>query len=82
MSFGDLIIETMQCYFLGMVDDVLKDMPIDVDSKIFELGCGTGAIFKRIRQIYGPNVIIGGSDLSVNAIEVAQKAFPEESNHF
>ena len=55
---------------------------MDVGAKIFELGCGTGAIFKRIRQIYGPDIIIGGSDLSYNAIEVARKTFPEEDNHF
>ena len=65
-----------------MVDDVLKDIPIDVHSKIFELGCGTGAVLKRIKQKYGSDVIIGGSDLSYNAIEVARKNFPEESNHF
>ena len=65
-----------------MVDDVLKDIPIDVNSKIFELGCGTGAVLKRIKQKYGSDVIIGGSDLSYNAIEVARKTFPEENNHF
>ena len=65
-----------------MVDDVLKDIQIDVNSKIFELGCGTGAVLKRIKQKYGSDVIIGGSDLSYNAIEVARKNFPEESNHF
>ena len=65
-----------------MVDDVLKDIPIDVHSKIFELGCGTGAVLKRIKQKYGSDVIIGGSDLSFNAIEVARNTFPQESNHF
>ena len=30
-----------------MVDDVLLDIPIDVNSKIFELGCGTGAVLER-----------------------------------
>ena len=68
--------------FLGIVDDVLKDIPIEIEAKIFELGCGTGAVLKRIRHIYGPDVIIGGSDLSYNAIEVARKTFPEENNHF
>ena len=74
--------KTMHCHFLDIVDDVLKDIPIDVEAKIFELGCGTGAVLKRIRQIYDSDVIIGGSDLSYNAIEVARKTFPEESNHF
>ena len=68
--------------FLGIVDDVLKDIPIEIEAKIFELGCGTGAVLKRIRQIYGSDVIIGGSDLSYNAIEVARKTFQEENNHF
>ena len=68
--------------FLGIVDDILKDIPIEIEAKIFELGCGTGAVLKRIRQIYGSDVIIGGSDLSYNAIEVARKTFPEENNHF
>ena len=72
----------MHCHFVDIVDDVLKDVPIDEDTKIFELGCGTGAVLKRIRQIHGSDVIIHGSDLSYNAIEVARKTFPEEDNHF
>ena len=43
------VIESMHCHFVDIVDDVLKDVPIDVDTKIFELGCGTGAVLKRIR---------------------------------
>ena len=77
-----VISKTIHCHFVDIVDDVLKDVPIDVDTKIFELGCGTGAVLKRIRQIHGSDVIIHGSDLSYNAIEVARKTFPEEDNHF
>ena len=65
-----------------MIDDVLKDIPIKPDDSIFELGCGTAAVLKRIRQVYGSNVNIGGSDLSFNAIEVAKKILSKDSGNF
>ena len=65
-----------------MVDDFLKDIKIGDGDSIFELGCGTGAPLKRLRLIHGPNLKIGGSDISTNAIEVAKKVFPKDSNQF
>lgn len=61
---------------------MLKSIPIKSGQSIFELGCGTGAVLKRIRQVYGPNVIIGGSDLSYHAIEKARKVFPDDEQRF
>ena len=66
----------------GIVDDVVKDIKIEKDNSIFELGCGTGAALKRLRSVYGPSIKIGGSDISSNAIEVAKKAFPDDEEHF
>ena len=57
-----------------MVEDFLKDIKIGEGDSIFELGCGTGAPLKRLRLIHGPNLKIGGSDISTNAIEVAKKS--------
>jgi ubiquinone/menaquinone biosynthesis C-methylase UbiE len=65
-----------------MIDDVLKDIPIKPNDSIFELGCGTAAVLKRIRQVYGSNINIGGSDISFNAIEVAKKIFSKDSGNF
>ena len=63
----------------GMADHVLKSIPkIENNYSIFELGCGTGAILKHIRDVYGPEIKIGGSDLSFYAIEKIRKVFPKE----
>ena len=65
-----------------MVDDVLKDIPIKPNDSIFELGCGTAAVLKRIRQVYGSNIKLSGSDLSFNAIEVARKISVNSGNFY
>ena len=65
-----------------MIDDVLKDIPIKPNDSIFELGCGTAAVLKRIRQVYGSNIKLSGSDLSFNAIEVAKKILSKGSGDF
>ena len=48
---------------------------------MFELGCGTGGVLKRIKETYG-EVAIGGSDLSQNAIERIKLTFPKEKDNF
>ena len=65
-----------------MIDDVLKDIPIEPNDSIFELGCGTAAVLKRIRQVYGSNIKLSGSDLSFNAIEVARKILVNSGNFY
>ena len=66
-----------------MADHVLKSIPkIENNYSIFELGCGTGAILKHIRDVYGPEIKIGGSDLSFYAIEKIRKVFPKEISQF
>ena len=49
---------------------------------VFELGCGTGGVLKRIKETYGQDVVIGGSDLSKNAIERIRLTFPNEMENF
>ena len=49
---------------------------------MFELGCGTGGVLKRIKETYGEEVVIGGSDLSQNAIERIKLTFPKEKDNF
>ena len=67
----------------GLADHVLKSIPkIENDYSIFELGCGTGAILKHIRDVYGPEIKIGGSDLSFYAIEKIRKVFPKDISQF
>ena len=46
------------------------------------MGCGTGGVLKRIKETYGQDVVIGGSDLSKNAIERIRLTFPNEMENF
>ena len=58
---------------IGIIDDVLKSVTIKENDSIFEFGCGTGAVLKRILETHsGTNIVIGGSDISINAIKKAQ----------
>ena len=51
----------------------MKSVTIKENDSIFEFGCGTGAVLKRILETHrGTNIVIGGSDISINAIEKAQ----------
>ena len=68
--------------FNNIVDHVLIQIPIRQGNTIFELGCGVGAVLQRIRQIHGTNISLGGSDLSVHAIEKVRKVFPREAENF
>ena len=65
-----------------VLDHVLHEMPIKDGDSVFELGCGVGAVFLRIRNAFGAKVSIGGSDLSPNAITQARKIFPNEKDNF
>ena len=66
----------------SMVYHVLREIPIRDNDVVFELGCGVGAVLQLIREVYGNNVLIGGSDLSVQAIRKARQIFPGEPNNF
>ena len=54
------------------------------NDSIFELGCGTGAVLQRIIETHGiTNIAIGGSDISINAIEIARRqTFSVETTQF
>ena len=53
------------------------------NDSIFELGCGTGAVLQRIIETHGTNIAIGGSDISINAIEIARRqTFSVENTQF
>ena len=69
---------------IGIIDDVLKSVPIMENDSIFELGCGTGAVLQRIIETHGTtNIAIGGSDISINAIEIARRqTFSVENTQF
>ena len=53
----------------NVVDQALKELSIKEGDSVFELGCGVGADLKRIRDVYGKTISIGGSDISHQACE-------------
>ena len=56
---------------------------IQSGQSIYELGCGTGAVFQHLRKVYaGSDFNIGGSDLSGHAIEKIRQVFPNDKQHF
>ena len=61
---------------------VLREIPIRDNDNVFELGCGVGAVLQLIKDVYGNNVSVGGSDLSVQSITKARLIFPSEANNF
>ena len=50
--------------------------PIKPGNKVFEMGCGTGAVLKYINNKIG-DLSISGSDFSSNAIKKARQIFPK-----
>ena len=50
--------------------------PIKPGNKVFEMGCGTGAVLKYINNKIG-DLSISGSDFSYNAIKKARQIFPK-----
>lgn len=60
----------------------MESIPIKGTESVFELGCGTGAALKRLKQVYGDQLQVGGSDISSNAIEFARKLFPGNRDNF
>ena len=66
----------------AMVDYVLQELPIKSGESVYELGCGVGAVLRRVRHIYGKNISVGGSDLLAPAITKIKQVFPNEAEHF
>ena len=66
----------------NVVDQALKELSIKEGDSVFELGCGVGADLKRIRDVYGKTISIGGSDISHQAIEKIRKFFRNEADQF
>ena len=66
----------------SMLDNVLQEMPIKGGDSVYELGVGTGAAIKRIRDVYGISVSVGGSDISIEAIKRVSKVFANEQGEF
>jgi SAM-dependent methyltransferase len=56
--------------------------PIKANKSIFDFGCGVGAALKTINEHYNNSLIIGGSDLSINAINKIKEIFPNKKNNF
>ena len=51
---------------IGIIDDVLKSVPIMENDSIFELGCGTGAVLKRIIETHRDGSCTSKLRLKVN----------------
>ena len=66
----------------NVVDQALKELSIKEGDSVFELGCGVGADLKRIRDVHGKTISIGGSDISHQAIEKIRKFFGNEADQF
>ena len=66
--------------FNEIINDWMSKMdpPIKDGEKVFEMGCGVGAILKHI-QNSKQNVIVSGSDISPKAIEVANQELPNST---
>jgi ubiquinone/menaquinone biosynthesis C-methylase UbiE len=68
--------------YSNMVKHVLHWLPIKSGHRIFELGCGVGAALNVTMETYGPNLILGGSDISADFIKKCQKYFPKFADNF
>ncbi len=55
---------------------------IDKNGKALDLGCGTGLLLKHIVQNSPYKIQPFGVDFLSEAVNVAQKNFPEQENHF
>ncbi len=67
--------------FADIVRDGISKLnkPLTNKSHVFELGVGVGAALKIIAMDY-PNIQLGGSDFSANAIEMAKTILPESKD--
>ena len=53
--------------------EVIKLAKLKKNSKVLDLGCGTGAIINDLSSKIGSNGIVVGIDSSINAIKIAKK---------
>lgn len=65
-----------------ILDGIAKMSPPILDGeKVFEFGCGVGAALNIIAN-HKKNLILGGLDISENAIEQIKKIFPQYKDNF
>ena len=57
--------------------ELLKCLPIEPDSLVLELGCGTGSNLYNLR-VNGQNFTFTGVDINYDEIEIAKQNFPDD----
>ena len=69
-----------QSYLFPIVKRIIDELNLIQDILILDAGCGGGALVNHLHKLGFKNTY--GFDASLTGIAIAQKSFPEISNHF